>query len=210
MPRATTSLPPSLTRPRQESGDTDATIRPRLKPLPAPRASAAARTHERTGARTPGSRSRFRTILEAAGVQPGARLARKLRPPHGRNVWRVIPTRGLSSPSLAIAKNNRSLGQAILGKDAKTWIVVGFAATAFLAASLFHTINLPWVEEDNCFGAFYSQAAYNNLRAGLGTTGGVPATLYFGPLPIPPDAYYVHHPILVPLMVTGIIAIFGE
>ena len=88
--------------------------------------------------------------------------------------------------------------------------MVGFAATAFLAASLFHTINLPWVEEDNCFGAFYSQAAYNNLRAGLGTTGGVPATLYFGPLPIPPDAYYVHHPILVPLMVTGIIAIFGE
>ncbi|HEX4629785.1 MAG TPA: glycosyltransferase family 39 protein [Chthoniobacterales bacterium] len=66
------------------------------------------------------------------------------------------------------------------------------------------------MEEDNCFGAFYTQAARNNLRAGLGTTGGVPATLYFGPLPIPRDAYYVHHPILVPLMVTGSVAIFGE
>ena len=66
------------------------------------------------------------------------------------------------------------------------------------------------MEEDNCFGAFYTQAARNNLRAGLGTTGGVPATLYFGPLPIPRDGYYVHHPILVPLMVTGSVAIFGE
>jgi uncharacterized membrane protein len=80
----------------------------------------------------------------------------------------------------------------------------------FLAASLFHTINVPWVEEDNCFGASYAQAAHNNLRAGLGTTGGVPATLYSGPLPIPRDAYYVHHPVLVPLMVTGSVAIFGE
>ena len=91
-----------------------------------------------------------------------------------------------------------------------SWIVACLAAIGFLAASLFHTINVPWVEEDNCFGAFYSQAAYNNLRAGLGTTGGVPATLYSGPLPIPPDAYYVHHPILVPLMVTGAIAVLGE
>jgi 4-amino-4-deoxy-L-arabinose transferase-like glycosyltransferase len=84
------------------------------------------------------------------------------------------------------------------------------AAIGFLAASFFRTINLPWVEEDNFYGALYSQAAHNNLRAGLLATGGVPATLYFGPLPIPPDAYYVHHPILMPLMVTGSIAIFGE
>jgi 4-amino-4-deoxy-L-arabinose transferase-like glycosyltransferase len=84
------------------------------------------------------------------------------------------------------------------------------ATIAFLAASLFHTINVPWVEEDNFYGALYSQAAHNNLRAGLGVTGGVPATLYFGPLPIPANAYYVHHPVLMPLMVTGSVAIFGE
>ncbi|MFL6521624.1 MAG: ArnT family glycosyltransferase [Chthoniobacterales bacterium] len=69
---------------------------------------------------------------------------------------------------------------------------------------------MPWVEEDNFYGALYSQAAHNNLRAGLAVTGGVPATLYFGPLPIPADAYYVHHPILLPMMVTGAVAFFGE
>ena len=66
------------------------------------------------------------------------------------------------------------------------------------------------MEEDNFYGALYSQAAHNNLRAGLLASGGVPATLYFGPLPIPHDAYYVHHPILMPLLVTGSFAIFGE
>jgi 4-amino-4-deoxy-L-arabinose transferase-like glycosyltransferase len=111
---------------------------------------------------------------------------------------------------LSSSIRNRSLGQIIPTADGKIWIVLCLAAIGFLAASLFHTINVPWVEEDNCFGAFYSQAARNNLRAGLATTGGVPATFYFGPLPIPRDAYYVHHPILVPLMVTGSIAIFGE
>lgn len=69
---------------------------------------------------------------------------------------------------------------------------------------------MPWVEEDNFYGALYSQAAHNNLRAGLAVTGGVPATLYFGPLPIPAGAYYVHHPVLMPLMVTGAVAVFGE
>jgi 4-amino-4-deoxy-L-arabinose transferase-like glycosyltransferase len=66
------------------------------------------------------------------------------------------------------------------------------------------------VEEDNFYGALYSQAAHNNLRAGFAVTGGVPATLYFGPLPIPGDAYYVHHPILLPMMVTSAVALFGE
>jgi 4-amino-4-deoxy-L-arabinose transferase-like glycosyltransferase len=41
-------------------------------------------------------------------------------------------------------------------------------------------------------------------------TGGVPATLYFGPLPIPIDAYYVHHPTLLPLLETAAFAAFGE
>ena len=66
------------------------------------------------------------------------------------------------------------------------------------------------MEEDNFYGALYSQAAHNNLRAGLGVTGSVPATLYFGPLPIPANAYYVHHPVLMPLMVTVSVAVFGE
>jgi hypothetical protein len=75
---------------------------------------------------------------------------------------------------------------------------------------LLHTITVPWVEEDNAFGAAYAQAARNNLRAGLSVTAGVPATFYNGPLPIPADAYYVHHPVLFPLLVTGAVATLGE
>ena len=66
------------------------------------------------------------------------------------------------------------------------------------------------MEEDNFYGALYSQAAHNLFRAGPRATAGVPATFYFGPLPIPPDAYYVHHPVLMPLLVTAAVVVFGE
>lgn len=88
--------------------------------------------------------------------------------------------------------------------------MVGLVAIGFLTASLLRTINGPWVEEDNVFGAAYAQAAGNNLRAGLSVTAGVPATFYNGPLPIPADAYYVHHPVLVPLQITAAVAALGE
>jgi 4-amino-4-deoxy-L-arabinose transferase-like glycosyltransferase len=94
--------------------------------------------------------------------------------------------------------------------QSKIWIVAASFAVAFLAAALLPTINSPWVEDDNVFGAAYAQAACNNLRAGLAVTGGVPATFYVGPLPIPLDAYYVHHPVLVPLQITAAVAAFGE
>lgn len=63
---------------------------------------------------------------------------------------------------------------------------------------------------DSYNGAFWSQAAHNFLRAGIVRSAGVPATLYFGPPPIPADAFYVHHPALLPLAVTGAFAVFGE
>lgn len=94
--------------------------------------------------------------------------------------------------------------------NGRVWVALFVASLVFLAACLLHTINVPWVEEDNYCGAFHSQAARNNLRAGLRVTGGVPATFHFGPLPIPREAYYVHHPTLMPLMVTASVAIFGE
>ena len=97
-----------------------------------------------------------------------------------------------------------------MGKDGKVWFAIFLAALAFLTLSLFHTINVPWVEEDNVFGAAYAQAARNNLRAGLSVTAGVPATFYVGPLPIPPGAYYVHHPVLVPLLITALVRAFGR
>ena len=81
-----------------------------------------------------------------------------------------------------------------VGKDGKLWLAIFLLALVFLTLSLFRTINVPWVEEDNAFGAGYAQAARNHLRTGLSFTAGVLATFYVGPLPIPPDAYYVHHP----------------
>ena len=83
-------------------------------------------------------------------------------------------------------------------------VILGFLAFHFACG-----LNRPWVEEDNWYGAVYAQAAHNNLRAGL-RVAGVPATLYFGPLPIPAEAYYVHHPTLLPVLVTISFAIFGE
>lgn len=109
-----------------------------------------------------------------------------------------------------MAADNQSLGRTILAKEGRIWIVVWLVALAFLATSLLHTINVPWVEDDNAFGAAYAQAARNNLRAGLSVTAGVPATFYNEELPIPADAYYVHHPVLFPLLVTAVVATLGE
>jgi len=89
------------------------------------------------------------------------------------------------------------------------WLLALLAIFALLAFHFARGLQRPWVEEDNWYGAVYSQAAHNNLRAGL-HAGGVPATLYFGPLPIPPEAYYVHHPTLLPVLVTASFAFFGE
>ena len=80
----------------------------------------------------------------------------------------------------------------------------------FLGWALCRNITAPWTEDDNWYGAVYSQAAHMNLQAGILTTAGVPVTLYFGPLPLPPDAFYVHHPTLLPTLVTGSFAVFGE
>jgi 4-amino-4-deoxy-L-arabinose transferase-like glycosyltransferase len=96
------------------------------------------------------------------------------------------------------------------GPNARIWNLGLVLALVFLAAMFLRTIRTPWVEEDTWYGAVYSQAAHNNLRAGVLASGGVPATLYFGALPIPKDAFYVHHPTLLPLLVTGSFAIFGE
>lgn len=148
--------------------------------------------------------------LPVAGVRVGERPARKLRHQPVGNVWHAIRTPASWRRFLPTAINNRSLGRNILTRVDRIWIVVSLLAIAFLAASLVHTINVPWVEEDNVFGAAYAQAAQNNLRAGLSVTAGVPVTLYVGPLPIPPDAYYVHHPALFSLLVTAAVAILGE
>ena len=90
------------------------------------------------------------------------------------------------------------------------WIASLPVVLAFLAWALCRNITAPWTEDDNWYGAVYSQAAHMNLQAGILTTAGVPVTLYFGSLPIPPDAFYVHHPTLLPTLVTCFFAVLGE
>lgn len=92
----------------------------------------------------------------------------------------------------------------------KYWLLGLLLPLLFLGASLCAELRVPWVENDNYCGAIYSQAAHNNLRAGLLKTAGVPATLYYGPLPIPREEFYVHHPTLFPLLITGAFATLGE
>jgi 4-amino-4-deoxy-L-arabinose transferase-like glycosyltransferase len=96
------------------------------------------------------------------------------------------------------------------GPDSKLWDAALLIVLAFLLGSLVHTIRVPWVEEDTWYGAVYSQAAHNNLRAGILTTAGVPVPFRFGSLPLSRTDYYVHHPTLLPLMITGAFALFGE
>jgi 4-amino-4-deoxy-L-arabinose transferase-like glycosyltransferase len=59
-------------------------------------------------------------------------------------------------------------------------------------------------------GAVWSQAAHNILRAGLIATWGQSSAYYFGPLPIPPSGYYLHHPPGLHLVLTALFALFGE
>ena len=86
-------------------------------------------------------------------------------------------------------------------------LVVGLG---FLIAFFSVDLNTPWTQDDYYNGAVWSQAAHNLLRAGLLKTAGVPAAFYYGPLPIPPDGFYVHHPCLLPMGVAAAFCVFGE
>jgi len=110
-----------------------------------------------------------------------------------------------SQPQFAVAKDS-----SIPHPSSRYWRWGWLPVVVFLSAALCHDIDAPWTLEDNYNGAIYSQAAHNYLRAGLFVTAGVPAVLYFGPLPIPPKAYYVHHPCLLPLTVAALFSVLGE
>jgi Dolichyl-phosphate-mannose-protein mannosyltransferase len=94
--------------------------------------------------------------------------------------------------------------------NSKVWALGLLAALAVLSWSFFHGFTAPLITVIDFNGVWWSQSAHNTLRAGLRTTGGIPAPWYFGPLPIPPSGYYTHHPPLLSLMLTGMFALFGE
>ena len=80
----------------------------------------------------------------------------------------------------------------------------------WLALVLSWEIRRPWIDGVDFNGAVWSQAAHNILRAGLTETAGASSGFYFGPLPIPAWGYYLHHPPLLHLAITGLFAVLGE
>jgi 4-amino-4-deoxy-L-arabinose transferase-like glycosyltransferase len=115
--------------------------------------------------------------------------------------------------SSAIARNQ--LSSAAGGETSRRvghyfWSAGLLAALGFLIVFFSLDLNTPWTQDDYYNGAVWSQAAHNLLRAGLLQTAGVPAAFYYGPLPIPPDGFYVHHPCLLPLSVAASFGVFGE
>lgn len=95
-------------------------------------------------------------------------------------------------------------------RSSKFWST-GFAVVLiWLALNLTAEIDRPWINVADYNGAVWSQAAHNTLRAGLIETAGASAGFYWGPLPIPPPGYYVHHPPLLHLAIAALFAVFGE
>ena len=126
--------------------------------------------------------------------------------------WQKSPRLKDNTPAANFPGDARSADgwRAALKPDGKMWIAGLIVVLGFLAWALCRNITIPWTEDDNWYGAFYSQAAHVNLQAGILTTAGVPVPLWFGTPPIPPDAFYVHHPTLLPTLVTGAFAVLGE
>src|ERR1041384_4238807 len=119
----------------------------------------------------------------------------------------MSPPNKSASSSWMLRRNLRSLTDR-LGRA--RWEASFVAAVAWFAVLLLINFDAPWTAKHEWNGVVWSQAAHNHLRAGLKTTLGIPSWEHFGPLPIPSKAYYVHHPPLLPLMVTGTFALFGE
>lgn len=92
----------------------------------------------------------------------------------------------------------------------RAWTAGLVLALLWLGAVLSIHVARPFTGSHDADSAIWSQAAHNNLRAGLAATKGVPSSWHFRPLPIPPQGYYVHHPPGLSLLVTASFALFGE
>jgi hypothetical protein len=93
---------------------------------------------------------------------------------------------------------------------ANAWAALLLVALAWLGWVLSRDVQHPWITAVDYNGAVWSQAAHNILRAGLIATLGQSSAYYFGPLPIPPSGYYLHHPPGLHLVLTALFALFGE
>ena len=95
-------------------------------------------------------------------------------------------------------------------RSSNAWAALLLVVLAWLGWVLSRDIQDPWIRVVDYNGAVWSQAAHNILRAGLIATCGQSSAFYFGPLPIPPSGYYLHHPPGLHLVLTALFALFGE
>jgi dolichyl-phosphate-mannose-protein mannosyltransferase len=95
-------------------------------------------------------------------------------------------------------------------RSSNAWAALLLVVLAWLGWVLSRNVQDPWIRVVDYNGAVWSQAAHNILRAGLITTWGQSSAFYFGPLPIPPSGYYLHHPPGLHLLLTALFALFGE
>ena len=97
-----------------------------------------------------------------------------------------------------------------IASNSKLWLCGLLIAAAFQTWFFCRTVDKPWTDNADFNGAVWSQAAHNFLHAGLVETAGVPAPFHYGPLPIPSEQYYCHHPSFLAFMVTSAFFLFGE
>src|SRR5260370_17687660 len=95
-------------------------------------------------------------------------------------------------------------------RSSNTWAALLLVVLAWLGWVLSRNIQGPWISDVDYNGSVWSEAANDILRAGLITTCGQSSAYYFGPLPIPPWGYYLHHPPGLHLVLTALFALFGE
>ena len=125
---------------------------------------------------------------------------------------------GVFSPRLKCGAESGHLGamsQPCLEKQAvetasRISLALFGATVLWLGFVLVSEIDRPWINGADYNGAVWSQAAHNILRAGLTETSGASSGFYFGPLPIPPWGYYLHHPPLLHLGIAALFSLFGE
>ena len=92
----------------------------------------------------------------------------------------------------------------------RIWTMAFVMIPLGLGVGLCAHITKPFIGYQEWGSTIWAQTAYNNLRAGLTTTLGVPTGMYCGPLPIPANGYFTDHPAGLPLAVTAMFAVFGE
>jgi LmbE family N-acetylglucosaminyl deacetylase len=109
-----------------------------------------------------------------------------------------------------VCSNSAAQKHSVEAKSPSRWVFVLAVILVWLATALSTNIDRPWIGAIDYNGAVWSQAAHNILRAGLTKTLGASSGFYFGPLPIPPWGYYLHHPPLLHLIITVLFAVFGE